>query len=719
MLAIYSGDVGEEDHRLYFAVGGPSLVSSTLSKLQKKLVTIRELLKIDSDYSAMNDFKTKLKANSDLVVRKHLIERLEGDGNHKDNLLRIVMNLFLEVHSSTAANVQVCQDCRWIVNVKEREKIGQVSIGSELFISLLNLKEHWLCKECRSPSEFALVAWESGTRDATASNYAAIVGPRSLIEGRVVEIRRNHSDARLILSIRPALRDAQVTDYIKHKFMSAKPFQICKSNEAFYQEFILEAFLHFFIKDDAAKKKAVRICKYCFHVFLNKEETDLGELLLVNKKEIGFLGEITPNWVCSDCEKSLLILYAMESADGSLDFYIATNKSDRYALTNYEKKYTRIYPCFKFLCSHINEALFRSRLSQMKHVSVHGNIITTKLPRKEFLDKIYALYFERSLKRVIRLNLVFPHFQVCGDCGRGFYEYGTNFGACWRADTSLEIKYCQPRHYYCVWHKFRSILYWNIESYNSLSHFEVDNKSIFVDSDIVCVFGSSNINNCDITGLNFLRNRFVISEHGLKTGSGEEKGGFMIFIKKEFVFSYEKLPYSSKGLFVKIEHGSECTVIGIILWPETDQPSDSVTDWLLELEDTLKMYDKDNTKFILGGNFNCKVGNLNNGFKDETVFWNGELNVQRKSLNEETDARGEQLAQLMSRYNFILTNGRTQSDYPAKSTYSNGTHQMVSDLVWVNQNCGYIVNDMTVLQMHDEHTKLHRSPFLRIYKPPG
>lgn len=85
---------------------------------------------------------------------------------------------------------------------------------------------------------------------------------------------------------------------------------------------------------------------------------------------------------------------------------------------------------------------------------------------------------------------------------------------------------------------------------------------------------------------------------------------------------------------------------------------------------------------LIGGDFNSKVGDLNNF--PEGFLSDSNLLDTRTSTDNNINARGRLLSNFMSDHGLVLLNGRTSSDHPAKITFCSHQGSSIIDLVWVN-----------------------------------
>ncbi|KAK9723300.1 Endonuclease-reverse transcriptase [Popillia japonica] len=118
----------------------------------------------------------------------------------------------------------------------------------------------------------------------------------------------------------------------------------------------------------------------------------------------------------------------------------------------------------------------------------------------------------------------------------------------------------------------------------------------------------------------------------------------------------------------------------------------------------LNQLEESQSKWIIAGDFNARVGQLNQ--LEEEVTGNCYLTSVRNSRDYLTNNRGKNLIEAMESNGFLLANGRTPSDSPADYTYVSKTGSSVIDLLFLNDPSG--LRDLSVVDF------LHSSPHLPV-----
>lgn len=72
--------------------------------------------------------------------------------------------------------------------------------------------------------------------------------------------------------------------------------------------------------------------------------------------------------------------------------------------------------------------------------------------------------------------------------------------------------------------------------------------------------------------------------------------------------------------------------------------------------------------FFIGGDFNSRVGDLNQ-LDSQLTLDNVNITNERENLDKFVNTRGKELTKCMESNSFMLLNGRTYRDNPAQFTY--------------------------------------------------
>ena len=91
-----------------------------------------------------------------------------------------------------------------------------------------------------------------------------------------------------------------------------------------------------------------------------------------------------------------------------------------------------------------------------------------------------------------------------------------------------------------------------------------------------------------------------------------------------------------------------------------------------------------NTGIYIGGDFNCRIGELNQLNEGITSPFNEYISHKRNSDDKQVNARGKKLLNFMEDFGLLVLNGRTLSDNIATFTHLSRNGNSVIDLAWCN-----------------------------------
>lgn len=161
---------------------------------------------------------------------------------------------------------------------------------------------------------------------------------------------------------------------------------------------------------------------------------------------------------------------------------------------------------------------------------------------------------------------------------------------------------------------------------------------------------------------------------------GRASGGIVIMAKEEMVFTTTEIEKSEYWIFLKVKTKVENYILGALyLKPNlnNDVILNMLNDTLTSILDTHQHH-----KFVLMGDFNAKIGQLNQAPED-TFFFNN-VHETRASLHDVVDNRGNKLVNYMESLNLYVLNGRTAGDVPGNVTFLNTNGKSTIDLFWAN-----------------------------------
>ena len=195
-------------------------------------------------------------------------------------------------------------------------------------------------------------------------------------------------------------------------------------------------------------------------------------------------------------------------------------------------------------------------------------------------------------------------------------------------------------------------------------------------SSIVCVYETWSTT---LPNIYFSKTQEIIYSQATRVAErGRARGGIMIVLDRN-VYRMENLIINENFVIVRI---ISCNLI-FILCVVYISPSICVNTILDCLCESFILISNKfpNDPFFIGGDFNCRIGNLNQIYEN-FIINNNNLYCYRKSCDLEVGKRGRQLIVYMENSGYMVINGRSVSDFPANYTYVGTVEKSVIDLVW-------------------------------------
>lgn len=182
--------------------------------------------------------------------------------------------------------------------------------------------------------------------------------------------------------------------------------------------------------------------------------------------------------------------------------------------------------------------------------------------------------------------------------------------------------------------------------------------------------------------------------HGTREAdTGRASGGLAIFVNKNII--YECVSVTNCWIFIKIYTRKGSILIGNIHF----RPQN--LDIHMQLKSLQRILDEedlsDDLDFVyLGGDFNSKLGNTCLNCMPEEMFELSALECECELSHNGHNRRGEILSEFMAKNGFILVNGRSVSDKPAKITFVKHTGVSIIDLMWAKCTSLAPITDLKV-----------------------
>ncbi|CAG5100608.1 Protein of unknown function [Cotesia congregata] len=227
------------------------------------------------------------------------------------------------------------------------------------------------------------------------------------------------------------------------------------------------------------------------------------------------------------------------------------------------------------------------------------------------------------------------------------------------------------------------ITFWNLHGYSNL-----ELSSLREYSDIIAA--------CETWTTLPLNLRFLEKYHNFWSDAvrehavGRASDGLVTAINNRYNATI--LAKSPSWIFNKVEIGNTIIILGSVYFRKC-LVLHSLLSSLQVLIDSIKATHTHDL-FIIGGDMNARVGLLNPWPPE--MFLGLHIHSARTSLDSAECDRGHQLLDFMLDNDFVLLNGRTNSDSPAQPTYDfHGT--LIIDLVWANTSSLHYILDLEVI----------------------
>ena len=235
-----------------------------------------------------------------------------------------------------------------------------------------------------------------------------------------------------------------------------------------------------------------------------------------------------------------------------------------------------------------------------------------------------------------------------------------------------------------------NLYFWNCHGFDSVENSYTANDLILSDKTILCINETWKPESWNPPS--FLNDFHVITSPAKRDHvNGRNKGGLAIILSKKY-FNYTLIEITDFAIFIAIDFFETHFIVINIYF----NPKENIFPKLDKIRTTLSSIaiDFENYPIFIGGDFNARVGHLNNIF--EGLNPDSDIYSERFSTDPVTDTRGVSLVEFMEGEFFILLNGRTPADCPANPTYFRSSSTL--DLVWCNLKGTDLVKNLTVPQ---------------------
>ena len=207
------------------------------------------------------------------------------------------------------------------------------------------------------------------------------------------------------------------------------------------------------------------------------------------------------------------------------------------------------------------------------------------------------------------------------------------------------------------------VIFWNMYSFNNI--FDCDR--FFNYSDILCFSETWLTHDSPVLPYFFSNHDAIFSAAKKSHQIGRASGGLLILINRD-LYTYELLFKSENWIFLQI---TTKTNFSFILGSIYFQPNCDLEEKLGNLKShlvSMHNFRNNDTLFIIGGDFNARVGNLNQ-LPPEFFHNTNSFYPDRHTSDDTTNSRGRDLTAFFESIDFCLLNGRASGDTPAGLTY--------------------------------------------------
>jgi exonuclease III len=238
--------------------------------------------------------------------------------------------------------------------------------------------------------------------------------------------------------------------------------------------------------------------------------------------------------------------------------------------------------------------------------------------------------------------------------------------------------------------KTLNIMFWNCHGIKNFFNIDLVEIKILQDFSIIGLCETWALEKIS-TEEHFFRNYNLVQREALRIGThGRGIGGLLLLVHKRL--RYNVVEENDNFLFVEIKGNHFKLIIGLVYLRFGYE-----VDGILRLQ---RFFNNNaqllsDYSMIIGGDFNARVGELNN-IADETPFFGSQLSCFRSSLDSLVNRKGRLLVQLMEENMLYVLNGRTVSDTPGQFTFLNDNGSSAIDYVWINTSSINRIDDFAV-----------------------
>lgn len=239
-----------------------------------------------------------------------------------------------------------------------------------------------------------------------------------------------------------------------------------------------------------------------------------------------------------------------------------------------------------------------------------------------------------------------------------------------------------------------SFLFWNCQGLQNLGKLNRGESDYFSSFDVVCLSETWSTSPDPVLPRILENNYKVLVCKAVKEkDKGRASGGIIVLVKRQHCARDAFVEIDTHWIIVRLKLNLVSYVIGCFyLKPNLEH---NIVVGLVEeiISEICHKFDSD--VVIMGGDFNARIGNLNNV---ECNYLLEEQLMYGRRLSEDkvVDQRGQYLVEAMENSGFVVLNGRTQQDYPGCFTHFSKRGNSVIDLVWIKVSNIHIIDGFYV-----------------------
>lgn len=161
---------------------------------------------------------------------------------------------------------------------------------------------------------------------------------------------------------------------------------------------------------------------------------------------------------------------------------------------------------------------------------------------------------------------------------------------------------------------------------------------------------------------------------------GRASGGILILYNDKY-YTINVILKSDVFIFLNVCTSNNNFILGVVYRPQTVKLQNFLEELSFSLEKLF--YSFPGLDIILGGDFNCRVAQLNQ-INNNVIGNNFNFASSRCSCDTIYNNNGNELTKVLESYGFLLLNGITKKDSQGNFTYVSSIGSSVIDLVWVS-----------------------------------